>query len=107
MYRISRDNNELLIKYNILNDKLQAATTRLEEIRHRDNNVYRPLFGSDTTNIQGVFTPYPDSKYHHLQNDLYTPLMLTTWKELDAMTRLLYLESKSLDELEDLSKIKS
>ena len=106
MYRISRDNNELLIKYNILNDKLQAATTRLEEIRHRDNNVYRPLFGSDTTNIQGVFTPYPDSKYHHLQNDLYTPLMLTTWKELDAMTRLLYLESKSLDELEDLSKNK-
>ena len=104
MYRISRDNNELLIKYNILDDKLQAATARLEEIRHRDNSVYRPLFGSDTTNIQGVFTPYPDSKYSHLQNDLYTPLMLSTWKELDAMTRLLYLESKSLDELEELSK---
>ena len=25
MYRISRDNNELLIKYNMLNDKLRAA----------------------------------------------------------------------------------
>ena len=40
MYRISRDNNELLIKYNMLNDKLRAATARLQEIRHRDNSVY-------------------------------------------------------------------
>ena len=99
MYRISRDNNELLIKYNMLNDKLRAATARLQEIRHRDNSVYRSLFGTDSLNMQGIYTPYPD-------NDLYTPLMVSTWKELDGMSRLLYLESKSLDELEELSKNK-
>ena len=99
MYRISRDNNELLIKYNMLNDKLRAATARLQEIRHRDNSVYRSLFGTDSLNMQGIYTPYPDSKYKHLNNDLYTPL-------LDGMSRLLYLESKSLDELEELSKNK-
>lgn len=32
--------------------------------------------------------------------------MVSTWKELDGMSRLLYLESKSLDELEELSKNK-
>ena len=106
MYRISRDNNELLIKYNMLNDKLRAATARLQEIRHRDNSVYRSLFGTDSLNMQGIYTPYPDSKYKHLNNDLYTPLMVSTWKELDGMSRLLYLESKSLDELEELSKNK-
>ena len=83
MYRISRDNNELLIKYNMLNDKLRAATARLQEIRHRDNSVYRSLFGTDSLNMQGIYTPYPDSKYKHLNNDLYTPLMVSTWKELD------------------------
>ena len=104
MYRISRDNNELLIKYNMLNDKLRAATARLQEIRHRDNSVYRSLFGTDSLNMQGIYTPYPDSKYKHLNNDLYTPLMVSTWKELDGMSRLLYLESKSLDELEERLK---
>lgn len=90
----------------MLNDKLRAATARLQEIRHRDNSVYRSLFGTDSLNMQGIYTPYPDSKYKHLNNDLYTPLMVSTWKELDGMSRLLYLESKSLDELEELSKNK-
>ena len=80
MYRISRDNNELLIKYNMLNDKLRAATARLQEIRHRDNSVYRSLFGTDSLNMQGIYTPYPDSKYKHLNNDLYTPLMVRPGK---------------------------
>ncbi len=106
MYRISRDNNDLLIKYDILNDKLHAAMIQLQEIRHRDNSVYRSLFGADSLSMQGIYTPYPDSKYNHMNNDLYTPLMVSTWKELDGVSRLLYLESKSLDELEELGRNK-
>lgn len=104
MYRITQRNNELVLQYNLLKDKIQAATIKLDEIRHRDNMVYRPLFGSDTININGIYSPYPDSKYASMQNDLYTPLMISTWKDLDALTRLLYRNSKSLDELENLSQ---
>ncbi|MFR4024975.1 MAG: peptidoglycan DD-metalloendopeptidase family protein [Alistipes indistinctus] len=88
MYRISRDNNELLIKYNMLNDKLRAATARLQEIRHRDNSVYRSLFGTDSLNMQGIYTPYPDSKYKQPeQRPLHAPDGFGTWKELDGMSR--------------------
>lgn len=90
----------------MLNDKLRAATARLQEIRHRDNSVYRSLFGTDSLNMQGIYTPYPDSKYKHLNQRPLHALMVSTWKELDGMSRLLYLESKSLDELEELSKNK-
>ena len=101
MYHIEEQNNELLLKYDILNDKIHAATVKLQELRHRDNNVYRPLFAADSLTIQGVYTEYPDVKYSDMQGDLYTMEMVGTWKSLDAMSRLLYLESKSLDELEN------
>lgn len=107
MYHIEEQNNELLLKYDILNDKIHAATVKLQELRHRDNNVYRPLFAADSLTIQGVYTEYPDVKYSDMQGDLYTMEMVGTWKSLDAMSRLLYLESKSLDELENLSKDKA
>ena len=47
MYRIGERNNELMLKYNILNDKIRAATAKLQELRHRDNNVYRSLFAAE------------------------------------------------------------
>ena len=107
MYRIGERNNELMLKYNILNDKIRAATAKLQELRHRDNNVYRSLFAADSLNLHGIYTPYPDTKYSSLEGDMYTPEMIGTWRDLDAMTRMLYLESKSLDELEVLSKNKA
>ncbi len=73
---------------------------------HRDNYVYRPLFSTDTLSIEGVWQPYPDSKYASMQGDDYEPLMTGTWRSMDALARQLYLESVSLDELQSLSKNK-
>lgn len=106
MYRINENNRALIIKYNILNDKIDAASQKLAELRHRDKSVYRSLFAVDTMNIHGVYTLYSETKYDRLRSDMYTPLMSQTWMSLDAMSRLLYLQSKSLDELELLSKNK-
>ena len=107
MYRINQRNNELTLQYGILNDKIKAATSRLTELRHRDNNVYRQLFAADSLTLHGIYTPYPATKYSYMEGDLYSEEMIGTWQSLDAMTRLLYLESKSLDELETLTKSKS
>ncbi len=106
MYRITQRNYELVLQYHLLGNKLAAAETRLREIRHRDYQVYRSLFGADTLDMPGVYTPYPESKYAPLQNDLYSSLMTATWLQMDAVARQLYLESKSLDELEVLARSK-
>ena len=106
MYRISENNNELLLKYNILKDKIGSATAKLNELRHRDNQVYRSLFAADSLSLHGIYTPYADDKYRRMEEDRYAPLMIGTWKELDAMTRLLYLESRSLDQLQVMAKDK-
>ena len=59
MYRIIRDNRDLVIKYRILQDRIRTSQRRVDEIRHRDNYVYRSLFSTDTVSIDGVWQPYP------------------------------------------------
>ena len=63
MYRIIRDNRDLVMKYRILQDRIRTSQRRVDEIRHRDNYVYRSLFSTDTLSIPGVWQPYPDTKY--------------------------------------------
>lgn len=106
MFAINRSHRELEIKYDILLDKIAAARRKIEEIKHRDNYVYRSLFAVDTISVEGVYAPYPDSKYDELEGDIYTSVMVPAWRSLDDMARRLYLESVSLDELQQLSRNK-
>ena len=106
MHRIAAENRELVLKYEILQDRIASMYGKVQEIRHRDHNVYRRLFSSDSLALQGVYTPYPDSKYATLEGDEYSELMTSTWRALDAVTRQAYAASCSLDELQGLAKDK-
>lgn len=103
MYRINRENRDLVVQYYILQDKLRAMERKLDEIAHRDNYVYRSLFSTDSLQIEGVNTPYPESKYAPLEQDIHSSLMIGTWKQMDRVARRLYAQSLSLDELQNLS----
>jgi murein DD-endopeptidase MepM/ murein hydrolase activator NlpD len=103
-YAILRSNREIVFKYELLNDKIRVAQRRLDEIRHRDNHVYRALFSSDSVNV--IAEPYPASKYAHLSGDEYSTLMTSTWQAMDALAQQIYLESVSLDELQIMAKNK-
>ena len=106
MHRIAAENRELVLKYEILQDRIISMHSKIQEIRHRDHFVYRRLFSSDSLALQGVYTPYPDSKYANLKGDEYSELMTSTWQALDAVTRQTYAASRSLDELQGLAKDK-
>ena len=106
MYAINRDNRELMIKYGILRDRIASARRKIEQIKHRDDNIYRPLFAVDTITVDGVYAEYPESKYAPMSDDRYADVMIPAWYDIDDMARLLYLESVSMDELQQLSKDK-
>ena len=103
MYRLAARNEQMLVKYRILRDKVAEMSSTLDQIKHRDNSVYRPLFGVDTLSVEGIYTPYPESKYADLQGDAFADLMTDTWMDLDLAARRLYLQSVSLDQLQTLS----
>ena len=48
MAKIRRDNHRLEREYVILQEKIAASEQILEDIKHRDHYVYRPLLGVDT-----------------------------------------------------------
>lgn len=106
MYRINRDNREAVIRYRILQERIRTAQAKVEAIRHRDNNVYRALFSVDTLSVPGVWQPYPEAKYAPLEQDQFASLMVSSWRQLDALARTIYLESVSFDELQTLSRDK-
>lgn len=103
MYNLAEENRELKLKYNILQGRIRTAQSKLQQIRHRDNYVYRPLFSTDTLSIEGIYSPYADEKYADISEGSYYATIKHTWMEMDQLARSLYLQSKSLDELQLLS----
>ena len=106
MHRIQQNKQELLVKYSILNDKIRIFTQKLDELKQRDNHVYRSLFAADTLDVEGIYTPYAESTYAYLKSDSHAGLMIDSWKHLDAAARRLYLQSLSFDQLQPLAKDK-
>lgn len=106
LYTLANENRELQLKFNLLQNRINAAQHRLAEIKHRDHYVYRPLFSSDTLSIDGIYSPYEQDKYAAIEDDEYAPIIISAWQDIDQLARSLYLESKSMDELQILSKDK-
>ncbi len=107
MYRINRDTREMMVKYRILQERIDAAQRKVNAIRHRDNFVYRSLFATDPLAMPEAWMPYPETKYAAVAEDEFSSLMIPTWKQLDALSRSIYMESVSMDELQRLSKEKA
>lgn len=105
MFRMADERRALQLKYEVLQSRIRSSQRMLDQIRHRDNYVYRPLFSSDTLSIDGVYDRYEESKYASLEGD-YSPVMRNMWLQMDQLARSLYLESKSMDELQLLSRDK-
>lgn len=103
MFSLADENRKLKLQYEVLQNRIRASQGKLNQIKHRDNYVYRPLFSTDTLSIEGIYNQYQDDKYMAINGGEFTPTILRTWHELDQLARSLYLQSKSLDELEQLS----
>lgn len=96
---------EMASNISSLTERIESTGAKIGELRHRDTNIYRALFGSDSLTIDGIYTPYDQSIYAEY-SDAYGGVATQAWMKLDAYTRLLYLQSKSLDDLQLLSKDK-
>lgn len=106
VHSINKRNSALTTKYNLLSNRIMAAESRLEEIAHRDNFVYRSLFGVDSLPMSLSDVTYPESKYAALQGDYYSPAMTSSWKKMDRLARNLYSNSLSFDQLQVLAQNK-
>ena len=99
------EGGKLASQFGVFDSRLGSTEEKLGELAHRDNYVYRSLFGADTLSLAGIYTPYAPSTYASYNSD-YNGITRNAWQRLDAVTRLVYRQSVSLDELQVLSKNK-
>ena len=104
--QLKRNNQRLEMEYDILMEKVLSAESRLAEIKHRDQFVYRPLLGIDTLDIPQVYAEYNDSRYSDLANGNYEEDIINGWKSIDALMRNIYYASRSLDDTQDMAEKK-
>ena len=106
--QLQREIAELTLQYELLNRRMTEVTEVLDDIQERDNNVYRTIFEAE---------PIPASirqagfggvdRYKELQGYNNSELLIESTKRLDRISKQLYIQSKSFDEVAKLVKSKA
>ncbi|MDA3892180.1 MAG: M23 family metallopeptidase [Salinivirgaceae bacterium] len=102
-----RENKQLLAQYEILNGKLQRMESTMDQIKQRDDNIYRTIFGAEPISASvreagsgGV------NLYSDLEGYSNSELVIFTSKKLDRMIRQLNVQFKSYEEVVNLAEEK-
>ena len=105
--QLKKDNKLLLTQYDVLKKRITENEKILSDLQQRDNLLYRAIFNAD---------PIPESirrpgfggtnRYETLMDMPNSDLVVSTTRNLDIMTKELYVQSNSYDELMGLVKTK-
>ena len=102
-----RENQQLATQYEIMNNRFDLVEKTLEDLQKRDDNIYRVIFEAEpippsvrSAGFGGV------NRYIDLQGYKNSELVIETAQRLDKITKKLYVQSKSYDEVIELAKNK-
>jgi len=104
---LRRENQELLVQLELFNKKFDHITTVLEDIQQRDDNIYRTIFEAEpipSTYRQAGFGGV--ERYAELEGLSNSEIVIETAKRLDKISKQIYIQSKSFDEVIGLAKRK-
>jgi len=106
--RLNREIDVLTTQYDIVEDKLNQVELVLDDIQNRDDNIYRVIFEAE---------PIPKSirkagyggvnRYQNLKGYSNSELIINTSEKVDQISKQLYIQSKSYDEIIELAKNKA
>ncbi len=103
---LRKENEELRLHYDILDNEMSDVQSMLQNLRERDDNVYRLIFEADPipTNIRTAGIG-GTNKYKELLNKelIQEDLIIDDFKRLDKLKRQMYIQTKSYDEIIDLA----
>ncbi len=104
---LKREKEEILAQYHLLNNQVEKLDDVLSQLENRDDNIYRVIFESNPIDASirrggsgGV------DKYNALKGMDNAELIINTSKKLDELSKAVFIQSKSYDEVENLVKHK-
>lgn len=104
---LKREIKELKSQYDLLNRELGQFEEVLADIQNRDDNIYRVIFESDPIPLEVRKAGFGGvNRYKNLEGFEYSEFIINTRKRLDNLTKQMYVQSKSFDEVIELARKK-
>jgi murein DD-endopeptidase MepM/ murein hydrolase activator NlpD len=98
--QLKREISELSFQYDILNKRMKQVDGVMKDLQQRDDNIYRVIFEAEPIPLEVRNAGFGGiNRYKNLENYDYSDLMVETTKKLDVISKQLYIQSKSYDEL--------
>lgn len=104
---LKRELNQVKLQFEILNDRVNQLERVAQDLRDRDDNIYRVIFEAE---------PVPQSvreggfggtdRYARLDGYNNSELLVSTTEKVDKLANQLYVQSKSFDEVFEMAKNK-
>lgn len=105
--RLKRELSQMELQYEIMNKRMASMEDVLSDIESRDDKIYRVIFEAD---------PVPESvrksgfggvnRYEKLEGFSNSKLIVESAKKIDELTKRMYVQSKSFDEVMTMAKNK-
>ncbi|MBO5977630.1 MAG: M23 family peptidase, partial [Bacteroidales bacterium] len=96
--QLREENSRLAMQYELLSRQLDEIDEVLAELEQRDDNMYRAILQSEPVeNRKGNFDK--SNRYEQWSDLSHYALVRKTSKNIDELSRRIYLQSKSYDEL--------
>ena len=105
---LERELSNLKINYEILNRKVDQSYSILSDLEDRDNNIYRVIFEMDSipqstrkSGFGGI------NRYNKLKGYNNTALISKITQKVDVLSKQIFIQSKSYDDIVSLIKNKN
>ncbi|MGC6469987.1 MAG: M23 family metallopeptidase [Flavobacteriales bacterium] len=105
---LKRELDKLKLQYELMDESLIQISAVLDNIKDRDDNIYRVIFEAEPipnsirkAGIGGV------NRYKNLEGYDNSELIISTTKKVDQISKQLYIQSKSFDEVIEMAQRKS
>ncbi|MCE1198653.1 MAG: M23 family metallopeptidase [Marinilabiliales bacterium] len=98
--RLKRENEQLLSQYNLMNKDIEKISKALEDIQMRDDNIYRVIFEANPIPASVRMSGFGGAnRYTKLESMDNGELIVSVAKKLDVLSKQVYVQSKSYDEV--------
>ncbi len=102
--RMRREIQQMQVQYELINKQMTGFEQVLADVRRRDDNVYRVIFEADPIPADVRRAGYGGSnRYKDLEDYASSDMIIATRQRLDLLTKQLYVQSVSLDEVAALT----
>lgn len=99
------ENSRLLSQYHILSTRLDEALGVMQQLQQRDDNLYRVIMQAHPVADALRSTSYgKTNRYEDLMDMANAKLVVNTTQKMDLLSRQIYMQSKSFDEVVELCK---